>query len=306
MQFWRNKRDLDGILLLDKPLGMSSNQALQACKRIFGAAKAGHTGSLDPLASGVLPICFGEATKFSGFLLDADKTYRADIVLGTTTSTGDREGEVLENKPVTVSTEQVHTVLPDFLGLIQQIPPMYSALKHAGKPLYQYARAGREIERQPRAVTIHSITEVDFDSPNLSFTVGCSKGTYIRTLAEDIGAALGCGAHLGGLRRVKSAHFALSDAYCIEGLERMSQPEMDMVLLKPEAALEALPKILLASALVTRLRHGQSFFVGLDQATTTDGALHRLYDPEHRFLGLGVLDAKGVLHPKRLLATCDP
>lgn len=306
MQFRRNKRALDGILLLDKSLGVSSNQALQACKRIFSAAKAGHTGSLDPMASGVLPICFGEATKFSGFLLDADKTYRADILLGVTTSTGDREGEVLTHHPVNVSREQLNAVLPSFVGLIQQIPPMYSALKHAGKPLYQYARAGHEIERQAREVTIHSITEVDFDSPRLSFTVDCSKGTYIRTLAEDIGDALGCGAHLVGLRRLKSAHFYLSEAHRVEDLERMSQPALDMVLLKPEAALEALPKIQLASALVARLQYGQSFFLGLDQASSPAGAPYRLYDPEQRFLGLGVLDSKGILSPKRLLASRHP
>ena len=211
MQFKRVKRAIDGVLLLDKPLGLSSNQALQQLKRLYQAAKAGHTGSLDPLATGLLPICLGEATKFSHFLLDADKSYRALVNLGFTTTTADAEGEVLERFDVQVTEKDVQAVIKRFIGPIEQVPPMYSALKHQGKALYEYARDGLEISRAARSVTIFDIKLVNFDVTKQQFVmdVVCSKGTYIRTLAEDIGHALGCGAHLGGLRRLSTAHFQL-------------------------------------------------------------------------------------------------
>jgi tRNA pseudouridine55 synthase len=219
----RIKRAINGVLLLDKPLGFSSNQALQRVKWLYQAAKAGHTGSLDPLATGLLPICLGEATKFSHYLLDADKSYRALIRLGSTTTTADAEGEVLTRSDVHVDQAQLESVLKSFVGDIVQVPPMYSALKHAGKALYEYARAGVDIERKGREVTIHQIMLERFEGELLEIVVTCSKGTYIRTLAEDIGDALGCGAHLAGLRRLTTAHLKLENAVTIEQLEAMAQ-----------------------------------------------------------------------------------
>lgn len=215
LQVKRIKRDISGVILLDKPLGFSSNQALQKIKYLLQAEKAGHTGSLDPLASGLLPLCFGEATKFSHYLLDADKSYRALVQLGATTTTGDAEGEVLVSHPVDVTEAKVKKVLNDFIGDIKQTPPMYSALKHQGKALYEYARDGVDIERAARDVTIYQIDFHGFQNHQLDITVACSKGTYIRTLAEDIGAALGCGAHLAGLRRLTAGHFKLEDAITV-------------------------------------------------------------------------------------------
>jgi tRNA pseudouridine55 synthase len=287
-----------GVLLLDKPLGLSSNQALQLAKRLFQAAKAGHTGSLDPLATGLLPICFGEATKFSHFLLDADKSYRATLRLGATTTTGDTEGEVLTTAEVKVSTPALNAAIAKFIGEIQQVPPMYSALKHQGKALYEYARAGIDIERAGRRVTIHSISLEHFAQDQVQVLVSCSKGTYIRTLAEDIGQALGCGAHLIGLRRLRTAHFDLADALTLEQLEAMTVEARDESLMPVDAAISDLPMVNLDADSAYYLRQGQSIWKsGLNLS-----GLVRLYT-EGVFLGTGEQVADGKIAPKRLIVT---
>lgn len=300
MQFRRIKRVVDGVLLLDKPLGYSSNQALQQVKRLYQAAKAGHTGSLDPLATGLLPICLGEATKFSHFLLDADKGYRALVQLGSTTATGDVEGEVLSRSDVRVTADQLQIALQRFVGDIEQVPPMYSALKHQGKALYEYARNGVDIARAPRAVTIFSIELISFDqeAQRGEIDVVCSKGTYIRTLAEDIGQALGCGAHLAGLRRLCTAHFRLEDACSLEQLEKLTMEERDALLLGADAAVANLPQVALDADSVFYLLRGQSVW----KAGIRIDGLFRIYSKAGRFLGLGELDRDGRIAPKRLLA----
>ncbi len=299
MQFKRVKRAIDGVLLLDKPLGLSSNQALQQVKRLYQAAKAGHTGSLDPLATGLLPICLGEATKFSHFLLDADKSYRALVNLGSTTTTGDAEGEVLERFGLTVNQDDVRRVIKQFIGPIQQVPPMYSALKHQGKALYEYARDGVDIPRAPRSVTIFDIEMLSFDATKQQFemNVVCSKGTYIRTLAEDIGRALGCGAHLAGLRRLGTAHFQLQDALTLEQLEQMSAEQRDNALLPADASIVDLPLVELDDDSAYYLLRGQSIW----KSGINIIGQFRIYRASGQFLGLGELDANGKVAPKRLL-----
>lgn len=297
MQFKRPKRRVDGVLLLDKPSGISSNQALQQAKRIYQAAKAGHTGSLDPLATGLLPICFGEATKFSHFLLDADKAYLAGIKLGATTSTGDAEGEVLSCSAVNVSLEQVRNVLQKFIGSVEQVPPMYSALKHHGKPLYEYARSGIDIERKVRHVQIYEIGLKKFEQDELEIMVHCSKGTYIRTLAEDIGSALGCGAHLSSLRRTVTGSFLLEDALTLKQLEAMSIEELDLKLLPVEAPLGDLPEVTVDRASANYLMQGQRIW----KSGTIPSGLFRLYEAGGNFLGIGELAEDGKIHPKRMV-----
>ncbi|HEX5538358.1 MAG TPA: tRNA pseudouridine(55) synthase TruB [Methylophilaceae bacterium] len=298
MQFKRIKRAIDGVLLLDKPLGFSSNQALQRAKYLFQAAKAGHTGSLDPLASGLLPICFGEATKFSHFLLNADKSYRATIKLGVTTNTGDAEGEVLARAEVNVSPQALNAALVKFTGVIQQIPPMHSALKHQGRALYEYARAGVDIERAARTVTIHAISLENFTHDRLQLMVTCSKGTYIRTLAEDIGKALGCGAHLMALRRLSTAHFQLEQALTLEQLEAMSANDRDASLLPIEAGIIDLPAVSLDADSAYYLLQGQSVW----KAGVNLAGPFRLY-AEDSFLGVGEQGTDGKIAPKRLVVT---
>lgn len=297
MQFKRIKRAVHGVLLLDKPIGLSSNQALQQTKRLFQAAKAGHTGSLDPLATGLLPICFGEATKFSHFLLDADKSYLATLKLGATTSTGDAEGEVLRTAEVDVSIDALNAALIRLTGVIQQVPPMYSALKHQGKPLYEYARAGVDIERSARTVRIHNIALERFAGNEAAITVTCSKGTYIRTLAEGIGNALGCGAYLTGLRRLTTAHFSLDDALTLEQLEAMSMDARDQSLLPVDVAVQDLPEVHLDEASAHYLMQGQQVW----KAGVIPSSLFRLYDQAGVFLGLGEQTDEGKIAPKRLL-----
>lgn len=292
----RTWRSLDGVLLFDKSLGLSSNTAMQKVRRLFQAEKAGHTGTLDPLASGLLPICFGEATKFSMGLLDADKTYRATIRLGQTTSTGDAEGEVLETRPVAVNEEQVKDVLASFLGNIQQIPPMYSALKHQGKPLYDYIREGVTIERQARDVVIHALTLDKLDGNELEFTVRCSKGTYVRTLGEDIGQKLGCGGHLIELRRIAIADFSVSQALTLAELEAMSQSERDALIMPVDSLLTDLPRLDLDETQAIRLGRGQK--LGMSQNLVV--GQYRLYVAE-QFIGVGTWLGHG-LAPSRLLA----
>ena len=297
MQFRRVKRNVNGVLLLDKPLGFSSNQALQKVKWLYSAAKAGHTGTLDPLATGLLPICLGEATKFAQYVTDADKTYFATIKLGTTTTTGDAEGEVLTTAPVKVTHTQFQAVCQQFIGEISQVPPMYSALKHEGKALYEYARAGVDIERQARIITIKNIEVNAFEGDIAQITVTCSKGTYIRTLAEDIGAALGCGAHLIGLRRTESAGYCLPQAVTIELLEAMSIEAREVLLLPVDSAIVSLPKVNLNPDAAYYLMQGQAVW----QAGKSPNGDLRLYDEQNNFLGLGCLQDDGKITPKRLI-----
>ena len=290
------KRPLDGVLLFDKPLELSSNVALQKVRRLFQAEKAGHTGTLDPLATGLLPICFGEATKFSNALLDADKTYRALLRLGQTTTTGDAEGEIVTEHPVEVRQSDVDAVLAKFRGAIQQLPPMHSALKHQGKPLYEYIRKGETVERELRSVTIHELVLNAFSGNEMDISVRCSKGTYVRTLAEDIGAALGCGAHLIGLRRTAIAHFDLRDAYSLPQLEAMSVVERDACVLPPEALMPEMPRLHLDAIQIKRLAQGQR--LALDTGLP-DGRVS-LYGPQG-FIGMGLLQGRRLV-PQRLLA----
>jgi tRNA pseudouridine55 synthase len=297
LQVKRIKRDISGVILLDKPLGFSSNQALQKIKYLLQAEKAGHTGSLDPLASGLLPLCFGEATKFSHYLLDADKSYRALVQLGATTTTGDAEGEVLVSRPVDVTEAQVKKVLNDFIGDIKQTPPMYSALKHQGKALYEYARDGVDIERAARDVTIYQIDFHGFQNHQLDITVPCSKGTYIRTLAEDIGAALGCGAHLAGLRRLTAGHFKLEDAITVEAFEAMTLEQRDACLLPPDATIATLPMVTIDADSEFYLLRGQSVW----KAYLNIQGSFRVYNEQGVFLGLGEQAPDGKIAPKRLL-----
>lgn len=292
----RTYRPLDGVLLFDKPLGLSSNDALQKVRRLFQAEKAGHTGTLDPLATGLLPICFGEGTKFSNALLDADKTYRALLRLGQTTTTGDAEGEIVAEHPVESGLADVEAVLAGFRGEIQQIPPMHSALKHQGKPLYEYIRKGETIEREARSVVIHELVLNRFDGNEMEITVRCSKGTYVRTLAEDIGAALGCGAHLIGLRRTAIAHFDLQNGHSLQQLEAMTGAERDACVLPPESLMPGMPELQLDAVQVKRLAQGQR--LALD-AGLPDGKI-RLHGPQG-FIGTGLLQGRR-LAPDRLLS----
>ena len=297
MQFKRIKKNVNGVLLLDKPLGFSSNQALQKVKWLYQAAKAGHTGTLDPLATGLLPICLGEATKFAQYVTDADKTYFATIKLGTTTTTGDAEGEVLTTSAVNVNKTQFQAAARQFVGEISQTPPMYSALKHEGKPLYEYARSGVDIARQARLITIKNIVLDTFLGDIAQITVVCSKGTYIRTLAEDIGAALGCGAHLVGLRRTETAGYLLPNAVTIEQLEAMSSEERDALLLPVDSAIEHLPKVVLNADAAFYMLQGQAVW----QAGKMPAGDLRLYNENNQFLGLGCMQDDGKIAPKRLI-----
>lgn len=297
MQFKRVKKNINGILLLDKPLGFSSNQALQRVKWLLQAAKAGHTGTLDPLATGLLPLCFGEATKFAHYLTDADKTYHATIKLGVTTTTGDAEGEVLKQAPVQVSPAQFSQACLQFVGTINQTPPMYSALKHEGKALYEYARAGIEIERKVRSINIHAIDVLSFVGDVAEIKVACSKGTYIRTLAEDIGASLGCGAHLIGLRRTYTAGYDIAQAITLAEFEALSADERLAKLAAPDTAVDDLPALVLDADSAFYLMQGQAVW----QSGKVPAGMLRLYDERHVFLGLGEQQSDGKIAPKRLM-----
>ena len=302
MQFKRTKRAINGVLLLDKPLGFSSNQALQKVKWLYSAAKAGHTGTLDPLATGLLPICLGEATKFAQYVTDADKTYLATVKLGVTTNTGDAEGDVLATKPVNITKAQFESACAKFVGEISQTPPMYSALKHEGKALYEYARAGIDIERKARLVTIQNITVDVFEADVATITATCSKGTYIRTLAEDIGALLNCGAHLIGLRRTETAGYLLPQSVTIEQLEALTVEARDALLLPVDSAIESLPKVILNADSSHYILQGQAVWqpgkLGLNIVPGSD---FRLYSESNQFIGLGFLQDDGKIAPKRLI-----
>jgi tRNA pseudouridine55 synthase len=303
----RRGRPIDGILLLDKPLGVSSNQALQQVKRLYQAAKAGHTGSLDPLATGVLPICFGEATKFSSYLLDADKSYRATCCLGVRTNTGDGEGEVIEQcDPSHLTQADLDGVLAQFRGEIAQVPPMHSAVKKDGQPLYKLARKGVEVEREAREVTIYTLEQIAWQGAELILDVRCSKGTYIRALVEDIGQALGVGAYLTALRRTHVAGLEgemIPFAQLETWMGAKAFAEMDEVLLPVDQALLHFPALRLDADSSFYLRQGQAVRVA---GAPTHGSL-RLYDPEGGFLGLGRIDREGRVAPQRLRAQdADP
>jgi tRNA pseudouridine55 synthase len=294
------RRAVHGVLLLDKPFGLSSNDALQKVKRLYRAEKAGHTGTLDPLATGLLPLCFGAATKFSQISLDADKSYRATLKLGVTTSTADAEGEVLRQREVCVTRADLEAACARFTGPIHQTPPMHSALKRDGKPLYEYARAGIEVEREARAVTIHSIDIASSDHESWTLDVRCSKGTYIRTLAEDIGEALGCGAHLSGLRRTGSGALTLDAAHTLEQLAAMSEAERDAALMDADALLADWPVVRLGTEDAGRFLSGVRRRLSLADAPNV-----RVYGPEPKaFLG-GAHITAGELISTRLLSPLE-
>jgi tRNA pseudouridine55 synthase len=289
-----------GVLLLDKPVGLSSNDALQKAKRIFNAEKAGHTGTLDPLASGLLPICFGAATKFSQASLDADKRYTATLHLGVTTTTGDLEGEVSQRCDVAVDRASIDAALARFTGALEQRPPMHSALKHQGRALYEYARQGLEVERAPRGVTIHRLDLVERQGERLVLDVVCSKGTYVRTLAEDIGTALGCGAHLAALRRTASGTLRVDDAITLDALAALPDAERDGLLLPPDALLADWPEWRLSDHEAAR------FLTGLRRRVSApDCDRIRVYGPQpHALLGSAHITA-GELIPDRLLSPLE-
>ncbi|UCV10336.1 tRNA pseudouridine(55) synthase TruB [Dechloromonas denitrificans] len=295
MQVKKTWKQVDGVLLLDKPIGLTSNDALQKARRLFSAAKGGHTGTLDPLATGLLPLCFGEATKFSADLLDADKTYEALLQLGVTTDSGDADGVVLTTAAVNVSETDVLAVLPRFIGDIQQIPPMHSALKRNGRPLYELARKGIEVEREPRAVTIHSIDMLGLEGDTLSLRVSCSKGTYIRVLATDIGALLGCGAHLKGLRRTRVGDLDLQNSVTLAELEALDEAGRAGRLQPVDALVSSLPVISVEGEAEQRFRHGNP----VDLPVGMSGKI-RVYAAGY-LIGVGEPGPDGRLWPKRLV-----
>jgi len=288
---------LDGVLLLDKPAGISSNTALQEAKRLLGAAKAGHAGTLDPLASGLLPLLFGEATRFARFGLDSDKTYLASVRLGVRTATGDAEGEVIERRAVAIDEAQLAAALGRFRGEIAQVPPMYSALKRDGRPLYELARAGKTVEREARRVTIHELELQERAGDLLRLRIRCSKGTYIRQLAEDLGGALGTCAHLEALRRTAAGDFRLSQAVDLERFRDMDEAGRQASLLPPDSLLAALPAVRLAPEEALRFRQGQAVQAGLAPA-----AACRVLGDTGALLGVGEAGADGKLRPLRLLS----
>lgn len=297
----KKPRDLvDGVLLLDKPVGLSSNDALIKAKRVMNAKKAGHTGTLDPFATGLLPLCFGEATKFSQDLLEADKTYEATVHLGIMTNTGDTEGEAIETRAVDVTLEQIEAALARFRGPILQVPPMYSALKRDGKALYEYAREGITLEREARPVTIHGLELIGYEAPMLKIRVTCSKGTYVRVLGEDIGAALGCGAHLNALRRIGVGALTMDGMITLEALQAHADPRS---LLAPvDALLSTFPAVELTPELAKRFLNGQRLALGKEAVTVpSEQGRVRVY-LEGKLLGTANLQEWAILAPERLIA----
>ena len=292
------KRAISGLLLFDKSAGASSNHALQKVKRLFRAEKAGHTGTLDPFATGLLPICFGEATKFSSFGLDGDKAYVAMLKLGVTTTTGDTEGEIVAQREVTATQADIDLVLPRFMGTTLQIPPLYSALKVAGKPMYDYARKGLDVAREAREITISELTCLRSAADELEISVTCGKGTYIRVLAEDIGAVLGCGAHLNALRRTTVGSLSIAQALTLAQLELLTEDDRDALLLPNDRLLEALQSICLETPAITCLRQGQAQQAHPDWLPGTV----RVYAENSEFIGLGEITLDGHLIAKRLIA----
>ena len=292
-------RNIDGVFLLDKPQGMSSNDIMQKVKRVFQANKAGHTGALDPLATGMLPICLGEATKFSQFLLDADKRYVVTAKLGERTDTSDAEGQVVETRPVNVETSQILTALEQFRGDILQVPTMFSALKHNGKPLYEYARAGITVEREARPITIFELNFIEYQAPFLTLEVHCSKGTYIRTLVDDLGEVLGCGAHVTVLRRTAVADYPAEKMMTWDALQALAeQGDLDQHLLPIDTAVSKLPAL--------KLNAEQSKGIGFGQRVkfANEAKLRgqvRLFSDKNIFLGVALIDDNNVIRPQRLI-----
>nr|WP_178121480.1 MULTISPECIES: tRNA pseudouridine(55) synthase TruB [Pseudomonas] len=288
-------------MVLDKPRGFSSNAALQKVRWLLNAEKAGHTGSLDPLATGVLPLCFGEATKFSQYLLDADKGYSTVAQLGVTTTTGDAEGEVLERRAVAVDEAAIQAALPAFRGQIEQIPPMYSALKRDGQPLYKLARAGEVVEREARSVTIARLELLALQEDRATLEVACSKGTYVRTLVEDLGARLGCGAHVAELRRTQAGPFGLAQAISLDELEAAhaegGSEALDRFLLPVDSGLEHWPLVQLTQHSAYYWLHGQP----VRAANAPKFGLMRVQDDQGRFIGIGEIDDEGQVAPRRLI-----
>ena len=295
-------RDIHGVFLLDKPQGMSSNDIMQKVKRIFQANKAGHTGALDPLATGMLPICLGEATKFSQFLLDADKRYLVTAKLGERTDTSDAEGQIVETRDVKVKTPEILTALEQFRGDILQVPTMFSALKHNGKPLYEYARQGITVEREARPITIFELNFIEYNAPYLTLEVHCSKGTYIRTLVDDLGEALGCGAHVTMLRRTAVADYPTEKMLDWHSLQSLAEQQdlslLDALLLPMDTAVAKLPTLTLNESQAQGIGFGQR--VKFDNPNRLQGQV-RLFSHENRFLGVAVIDENNVIRPQRLV-----
>ena len=295
-------RDIHGVFLLDKPQGMSSNDIMQKVKRIFQANKAGHTGALDPLATGMLPICLGEATKFSQFLLDADKRYLVTAKLGERTDTSDAEGQIVESREVKVKTPEILTALEQFRGDILQVPTMFSALKHNGKPLYEYARQGITVEREARPITIFELNFIEYNAPYLTLEVHCSKGTYIRTLVDDLGEVLGCGAHVTILRRTAVADYPTEKMLDWHALQSLAEPQdlslLDALLLPIDTAVAKLPALTLNETQTQGIGFGQR--VKFDNPNRLQGQV-RLFSHENRFLGVAVIDENNVIRPQRLV-----
>ncbi|MNJ94395.1 tRNA pseudouridine synthase B [compost metagenome] len=294
-----------GVLLLDKQVGVSSNDALIKAKWLLSALKAGHTGTLDPFATGLLPLCFGEATKFAQDLLDADKTYETIVHLGITTNTGDTEGETIATAAVDVTRAQIDAVLEQFRGDILQEPPMYSALKRDGKPLYEYAREGITLEREARPVTIHLLEFVAYEAPFLTLRVRCSKGTYIRVLGEDIGAALGCGAHLNALRRIQVGDLFINSAITIEQLAATEEGARSALLAPVDALLTSFPALYLSEELARRFLHGQRLALGKEDIVVPaeQGRVRVYREADKALLGTGLLQEFSILAPERLIST---
>lgn len=295
-------RDIHGVFLLDKPQGMSSNDIMQKVKRIFQANKAGHTGALDPLATGMLPICLGEATKFSQFLLDADKRYLVTAKLGERTDTSDAEGQIVETRDVNVKTPEILTALEQFHGDILQVPTMFSALKHNGKPLYEYARQGITVEREARPITIFELNFIEYNVPYLTLEVHCSKGTYIRTLVDDLGESLGCGAHVTMLRRTAVADYPTEKMLDWNALQALAEPQdlalLDALLLPMDTAVAKLPALTLNENQTQGIGFGQR--IKFDNPNRLQGQV-RLFSHENRFLGVAVIDENNVIRPQRLV-----
>lgn len=300
-QVKRIRRNVSGIILLDKPLGFTSNAALQKVRWLLNAEKAGHTGSLDPLASGVLPLCFGEATKFSQYLLDSDKGYETVMQLGQTSSTGDAEGEILRTRDVTVGRADIEAVLPQFRGEISQIPPMYSALKRDGQPLYKLARAGEVVEREPRSVTITRLELLECEGTRARLSVGCSKGTYIRTLVEDLGEVLGCGAYVAELRRTHAGPFELAQTVTLEELEQAhaegGNEALDRFLMPSDSGLQDWPLLQFSEHSSFYWLHGQP----VRSPDAPKFGMVRVQDHNGRFIGIGEVSEDGRIAPRRLI-----
>lgn len=303
----RNRgRDISGVLLLNKPAGMSSNSALQIAKRLYGASKAGHTGSLDPLATGMLPICFGEATKFSQFLLDADKSYRVTAKLGINTNTSDADGEVIKTRPFVSSAADVEAALMSFVGANTQIPSMFSAIKHQGQPLYKLARQGIEIERKTRHVTLYALRWLELRGDELDFEVDCSKGTYVRSLVEDLGEKLGCGGHVQALHRISAGAYPTDQMRTVDALKALQEAggteALDAVLLPTYSSVEDWPRVELGDEATFYLLRGQSV-MATDRPSEGGVTLFRASDKA--FLGVGQVTDDGMIAPRRLIVTGD-